>query len=61
MPAINAYKIVGHRVKIEQTLIQRDWMDATVERHAYKCFPVSLANTVGWSISFLDDIEFVWD
>ncbi|MGA1049614.1 MAG: DUF6065 family protein, partial [Minisyncoccia bacterium] len=58
---ILAYKERGHRVKIEQTKIQRDWMDDTQNRHAYKCFPVSLVNTIGYSISFLDDIEFIWD
>ena len=36
-------------------------MEDTLDGHAYKCFPVSLANTIGWSISFLDDIEFIWD
>jgi hypothetical protein len=36
-------------------------MDATDNKHAYKCFPVSQANTIGWSISFLHDIEFIWD
>jgi hypothetical protein len=54
-------KKIGHPVKIEQSKVQRDWMDETDNKHAYKCFPVSQANTVGWSISFLNDIEFVWD
>jgi len=58
---IEVYKRKGHRVVIEQTQVQRDWMDATGDRHAYKCFPVSMANSVGFSISFLDDIEFIWD
>ena len=61
MPHIKAYKRPGHRVKIEQTRVQREWMDLTDDRHAYKCFPLSLANSVGYSISFLDDIEFIWD
>lgn len=58
---IKAYKHPGHRVKIEQTRVKREWMDNTDNAHAYKCFPVTLANTIGWSISFLDDIEFIWD
>jgi hypothetical protein len=58
---ITAYKNEMTRSKIEQTKVKREWMDETIDAHAYKCFPVSLANTVGWSISFLDDIEFVWD
>jgi hypothetical protein len=54
-------KKIGHPVKIEQTKVQRDWMDLTNDKHAYKCFPVSQANSIGWSISFLYDIEFIWD
>ena len=36
-------------------------MDETAGKHAYKCFPVSLANQVGWTISFTKDIRFIWD
>lgn len=61
MSDIVVYKRKGHRVKLEQTKVQRDWMDQTTDHHAYKCFPMSLANGIGYSISFLDDIEFVWD
>ena len=58
---ITVYKDTQARSKIEQTKVKREWMDDTLDAHAYKCFPVSMANTVGWSISFLDDIEFIWD
>lgn len=58
---ITVYKNNQTRSKIEQTKVKRDWMDDTLDAHAYKCFPVSMANTIGWSISFLDDIEFIWD
>lgn len=36
-------------------------MDETWEAHAYKCFPVSLANGLGWYLSFPEDIVFIWD
>jgi hypothetical protein len=58
---ITVYKNSVTPSKIEQTKVKRDWMDETVNAHAYKCFPVSLANTIGWSISFDHDIEFIWD
>ena len=58
---VKAYKEPFRRVKIEQTNVKREWMDNTAGAHAYKCFPITLANTIGWSISFLDDIEFIWD
>jgi hypothetical protein len=36
-------------------------MDFTFDRHAYHCFPISLANRLGWGISFKEDIRFIWD
>ena len=58
---IKVYKHKGHPVNIEQTSLKREWMENTDGAHAYKCFPVSQANTFGWSISFTEDIEFIWD
>lgn len=46
---------------IEQLDLKRDWMDNTDHRHAYHCFPISLANRLGWAISFPEDISFIWD
>jgi hypothetical protein len=40
---------------------KRKWMDDTFDSHAYKCFPVSLTNQLGWGISFPEDISFIWD
>jgi len=61
MSNIKAYVVPGAKVKIEQTKVQREWMNLTDDRHAYRCFPIALANSIGYSISFLEDIEFVWD
>ena len=36
-------------------------MDDTSENHAYRCFPVTQANVVGYSLSCTEDIEFEWD
>lgn len=36
-------------------------MDETEHAHAYKCFPVSLTNGLGWGLSFPEDIVFIWD
>ena len=46
---------------IQPMSIKRDWMDATSENHAYRCFPVTQANVIGWSLSCKEDIEFIWD
>lgn len=60
MYKINLYK-QDPTVLISQLSIKRDWMENTDNKHAYNCFPVSLTNTLGWGISFPEDISFVWD
>lgn len=47
--------------QVSPLTITRDWMDDTWEAHAYHCFPVTLANGLGWGISFPEDISFIWD
>jgi len=54
-------KMAGCIFEIEPMSIKRDWMDATSENHAYRCFPVTQANVVGYSLSCKEDIEFIWD
>lgn len=39
----------------------RQWMDDSVEKHAYMCFPLTVTNRLGWGISFPEDIVFIWD
>ncbi len=46
---------------IEPMSIKRDWMDATSEGHAYRCFPVTQANVIGWNIYCEEDIEYFWN
>lgn len=58
---ISVEKMHGSVFKIEPMSIKRDWMDVTSEKHAYRCFPVTQANVIGWSISCLEDIVFTWD
>jgi hypothetical protein len=61
MPKIQAFITGENPANIEQISVKRDWMDETANRHAYNCFPVSLSNTLGWGISFPEDISFIWD
>jgi hypothetical protein len=58
---ISVEKTQGSPFNIEQMSIKRDWMDVTSEKHAYRCFPVTQSNVVGWSLFCEKDIEFVWD
>jgi hypothetical protein len=58
---ISVEKVHGGLFGIEPMSIKRDWMDETSLGHAYRCFPVTQSNVVGWSLFCKDDIEFVWD
>ena len=58
---ISVEKTQGALFDIQPMSIKRDWMDATAENHAYRCFPVTQSNVIGWSLSCLQDIEFIWD
>ena len=58
---ISAEKSHGALFNIAPMSIKREWMDATSEGHAYRCFPVTQSNVVGWSLYCIEDIEFIWD
>ncbi len=58
---ISVEKTAGCIFEISPMSIKRDWMDQTSENHAYRCFPVTQANVVGYSLSCKEDIEFIWD
>lgn len=58
---ISVEKMNGSTFTIAPMSIKRDWMDKTSEGHAYRCFPVTQSNVVGWSLSCNEDIEFIWD
>src|SRR5579871_4163328 len=40
---------------------ERLWMDMTSERYAYRCIPLSMANTSGWEIQLPFGFEASWD
>lgn len=58
---ISVEKMDGSIFDISPMSIKRDWMDETSEGHAYRCFPVTQANVIGWSLFCTEDISFTWD
>lgn len=61
MKNIDIYRLSPFSANVEQTKMQRDWLDDLPDKHGYKCFPMALANTIGWTLSFNEDLEFEWD
>ena len=58
---ISAEKYQDSVISLAPMSIKRDWMDATPEKHAYRCFPVTQANMVGWNLFCDKDFEFIWN
>jgi hypothetical protein len=54
-------KMINANISIEPMSIRREWMDQTPEKHAYRCFPVTQANMIGWTLSSDKDIRFIWN
>lgn len=60
-PILKAYRMGDNNFIVEPLSVRRDWMDATPEKHAYHCYPVTTANTIGWTLSCPEDISFIWN
>lgn len=61
MKKIYVQRVSEDAARVEQLKGTRDWMDATYDKHAYSCFPLTLTNRLGWGISFDKDIRVIWD
>ena len=40
---------------------KRDWMDASPERYAYRCLPLTMANSTGWELLCPFDVDIEWN
>jgi hypothetical protein len=58
---ISVEQNINSNVVISPMSIKRDWMDVTPEKHAYRCFPVTQANMIGWNLSWKKDVRFIWN
>jgi len=47
---VTAYVLDGHQLDIRPAPVERDWMDVTGDRFAYRCLPLAIANAHGWEI-----------
>jgi len=48
--AITAYSVTAEPLQIETGKQQREWMDNTIDRFAYRCLPLVIANQAGWDL-----------
>lgn len=48
------------RVRIEPANQNRDWMDTSDHRFAYRCLPLNIANQHGWAVYPENTISAIW-
>jgi hypothetical protein len=58
---LTAFVIDGHQIDIRPAPVEREWMDATGERFAYRCLPLNIANAHGWEILCPSGFTAVWN
>lgn len=56
MTNIKFLKVSNNPPEIKQSRLKRDWMDATHNKHAYQCLPVTTANVLGWEFVLQEDV-----
>ena len=61
MHFVDVYKLNENAAELKQLSIKREWMDNTLNKHSYHCFPLTLSNGLGWGLSFSKNISFIWD
>ncbi|MGH7092879.1 MAG: DUF6065 family protein, partial [Stellaceae bacterium] len=58
---LTCYRIGSEPTAIRPAPVAREWMDATPSRYAYRCLPLTIANTHGWEILNAAGFTAVWD
>lgn len=60
-PELTIYPISSERIDIIPASFEREWMDNTPNRFAYRCIPLSIANASGWELLNALEFEAEWD
>jgi hypothetical protein len=55
------YKAHALVPEIREALPEREWMNATPDRYAYRCLPLSIANSLGWEVLLPCRVEAEWN
>lgn len=61
MKRLIAYRIHPHAQRIVPGDARRQWMDETRFRYAYRCLPLTVANSMGWEILLPATVTAEWN
>lgn len=56
-----AYTKDDWNISIRPAPVNREWMDKTTHKYAYRCLPLNIANQFGWEILSLTDVYAYWN
>jgi len=60
-PRLEAFRLSRFAPPLVPCTQERAWMDVFTDRHAYRCLPLSIANTHGWEILMPAAVEVEWN
>ncbi len=60
-PTLIGFVIGEANPEIRRAPLDRAWMDATADRFAYRCLPLTIANAHGWEILCPSAVTAIWD
>lgn len=58
---ITFYALTPAAPNVRAAAAGRDWMDATPDRHAYRCLPLAIANSHGFEVLAPCPFEVIWN
>jgi len=58
---LNCYLVENAQIDIRPAAKKRAWMDDTPGASAYRCLPLTIANTHGWELHCTESFEAVWN
>ena len=58
---ITAYPVSSTPLEIRSASPKRNWMDASNIKNAYRCLPLSIANSYGWEILSSSKFKVEWN
>lgn len=61
MRQLTCYQVHSMAARIVPGNSERAWMDATGQRFAYRCLPLTIANTMGWEVLCPVDVHAEWN
>lgn len=58
---MTAYRLTNHPPTIRPGVVRRAWMDESPSRFAYRCLPLTIANSFGWELLSPTTFEATWN